>query len=206
MACPQGYQTAVTDASNEDVRAGDTDREAVARQLATAASEGRITVAELENRLVRTHDALTYGDLHEIVDDLPGAAEPVEHTIPEHTVPETLHISAALRDARRRGRWTAPQRIMASAGVGSVYLDFTKAVIDHDEVTVDARPNWGDVRLIVPEGCTVTTEESVPGSSVVRDLTSAKPRPDCPRIHIVARPGQGSIIVRHPRRGLRPSP
>lgn len=129
--------------------------------------------------------------------------EPVERTVREHTVPETMHITASLRDARRKGSWRVPPRIMASAGRGAVVLDFTEASVSGENITVDARPNLNNVELIVPQGYAVSTEEPIPGSEPVLDYTSHEPRPGLPRLHVIANPGIGAMIVRHPRPGRR---
>lgn len=185
----------------QDVPTSHVDRETVARQLAVAAGEGHISPDELESRLSRAHEARTYADLQELVRDLPGGEEPAVHKTPEHTVPETLHISAALRDARMDGAWTASPRIVASAGRGVVHLDFSEATVPGGDVTIDARPNLADIEVIVPEGFAVTTEQATPGSTIVHDLTTAASVPGQPRIHVVSQPGLGRITVRPPRAG-----
>ncbi len=185
----------------QDERTSHVDRDMVARRLAAAASEGHITPDELERRLARTHEAHSYDDLAKLVRGLPDSEEPVLHTIPEHTVPETLHVSAPFRDAELDGEWSVPRRVVASAGRGMVRIDFTQSVVSHREVTVDARPNLNNVEITVPEGYAVTTEDATPGASGVQDLTTAEPRPDAPRVHVVAQAGLGSIVVRHPRAG-----
>lgn len=53
-----------------------------------------------------------------------------------------------MRDAKLRGRWEVPPRIRATAGRGSVRIDFTEAVVKHDEIVVDARPNWRNVEIV----------------------------------------------------------
>lgn len=194
------------DNTQQDVHTSHIDRETVARQLATAASEGHISTDELEKRLDRTHEAQTYAQLHELVQDLPGGDEPAVRTVPEHTIPESLHVVAALRDARMDGQWTVPPRIMASAGRGTVHLDFTEATVPYGEVTVDARPNLSNIEITVPEGYRISWEEATPGSSAVRDLTAAESSPDSPRLHIVSEPGLGGIHVRHPKRDSQGSP
>ena len=187
-------------APNRDTLASDADRESVSRWLAAAAGEGRITTQEMEDRLVRARHARTYGDLEQLVHDLPSTETPGPTTSPE-----TLRVSASMRSARMRGTWRVPPRIVASAGRGTVLLDFTEAVIEQDEVTVDARPNWRSVTLIIPDRYAVTTEESVPGTGDIRNLTATTPRPgsepgsDGPRIHVVARPGLGSVIIKGQR-------
>jgi uncharacterized protein DUF1707 len=52
-------------------RAGDADREAVAEQLRVAAAEGRIDFEELDDRLGQALTAKTYGQLRDLVADLP---------------------------------------------------------------------------------------------------------------------------------------
>lgn len=54
-----------------DLRVSDMEREAVATLLGNAMSEGRLTVAEYEERLARVYAARTYGELEPITVDLP---------------------------------------------------------------------------------------------------------------------------------------
>jgi DNA-binding MarR family transcriptional regulator len=53
-----------------DIRAGDQDRDNVAEKLRVAASEGRITMDELTERVERTYTARTVGELAVIVADI----------------------------------------------------------------------------------------------------------------------------------------
>lgn len=53
------------------LRASDADRETVAERLRHAAAEGRILTEELEHRLTAAFSARTYGELDQLVDDLP---------------------------------------------------------------------------------------------------------------------------------------
>ena len=54
------------------MRASDADREHVAERLRQAAGEGRLLAHELEDRLGKALRARTYGELDEVVWDLPG--------------------------------------------------------------------------------------------------------------------------------------
>jgi hypothetical protein len=54
------------------VRASDADRDAVIDRLREAAGEGRLEPDELEERVDRALRARTYGDLAELLSDLPG--------------------------------------------------------------------------------------------------------------------------------------
>jgi len=64
------------------VRAGDTDREALATVLGEHMSAGRLTLAEYEERLARAYAARTFGDLAELTADLPDPPAPVAAEAP----------------------------------------------------------------------------------------------------------------------------
>ncbi|HEX6358652.1 DUF1707 domain-containing protein [Actinophytocola sp.] len=56
----------------DEMRAGDSDRQAVADKLKQALDEGRLDVGEYDERLQKTYAAKTYGELRGLLDDLPG--------------------------------------------------------------------------------------------------------------------------------------
>jgi hypothetical protein len=58
----------------EVMRAADGDRERVADQLRAAHAEGRIDLAEFDERVQQAWAARTYGELEKLTADLPGAA------------------------------------------------------------------------------------------------------------------------------------
>ncbi|GAB3494565.1 DUF1707 SHOCT-like domain-containing protein [Nocardiopsis coralliicola] len=58
------------------MRVGDAERDAVARRLATALQEGRLTLAEYHERLDLALAAVVAGDLEGITSDLPEPPEP----------------------------------------------------------------------------------------------------------------------------------
>src|SRR4051812_9574290 len=69
------------------LRAGDTDRAALASVLGRHMADGRLTVAEYDERVARAYAARTYGDLDELTADLPAidggrTAEPVRQQHP----------------------------------------------------------------------------------------------------------------------------
>ena len=57
----------------EEMRAADRDRQAVADRLRVALDEGRLDLHEYDERLQRAYAAKTYGDLQELLTDLPEA-------------------------------------------------------------------------------------------------------------------------------------
>lgn len=60
----------MTDDAAPDLRASDADRERVAGILRDAVAEGRLDMAEFEERLDATYQARTYGELVPITRDL----------------------------------------------------------------------------------------------------------------------------------------
>ncbi len=81
----------------EDMRAGDSDRKAVAEQLKSALDEGRLDLSEYDERIQRTYAAKTYADLDGLLTDLPGTV-PVQHAQIQPVTP------AASRRRRRAHR------------------------------------------------------------------------------------------------------
>lgn len=71
----------------DEMRAADADRQAVADKLKKALDEGRLELAEYDERLQQAYAAKTYGDLEGLLDDIPDTlptqartATPVPHT------------------------------------------------------------------------------------------------------------------------------
>jgi hypothetical protein len=58
------------------MRAGDKDRQRVVEQLGTHFGEGRLTVEEFDERVVRAHAAVYLDDLPQLTADLPREPEP----------------------------------------------------------------------------------------------------------------------------------
>lgn len=55
-----------------EVRASDADRDAVVERLRRALGQGRLTVAEFDERAAAAYAAKTHGDLEALTRDLPG--------------------------------------------------------------------------------------------------------------------------------------
>jgi hypothetical protein len=65
------------------MRVSNADRDAVVARLQHATAEGRLSLDELEERVVATLGARTRSDLDELIDDLPPVAEPEPEAEPE---------------------------------------------------------------------------------------------------------------------------
>lgn len=63
------------------MRAADSDREAVAERLRIALNEGRLDLHEYDERLRQAYLAKTYGELADLVVDLPGTVPPEQSAV-----------------------------------------------------------------------------------------------------------------------------
>ncbi|MPY80300.1 MAG: DUF1707 domain-containing protein [Actinophytocola sp.] len=102
---------------NPHLRASDADRDRVADALQRHTAEGRLTLAEFDQRSAAAYAARTIGDLDAITADLPPLAEPAEpaHTRATGAIGPRLWVLAALLAA------------LAGAGLIGGYADAAAA-------------------------------------------------------------------------------
>ncbi|MFG2089837.1 MULTISPECIES: DUF1707 domain-containing protein [unclassified Spirillospora] len=146
-----------------EMRAGDADRERVAQVLRDAAGDGRLTLAELDERLDAVYAAKTYGELEPITRDLPapGASPP---PAPLSGAPDWRPLEGAptwksgigiMSGFRRAGVWNVPRRFRAFAFWGGGKIDLREARFDEPETTIRALAVMGGFEIIVPDDITV---------------------------------------------------
>src|SRR5690348_8865204 len=87
-----------------NLRAADTDRQAVAAVLGRAMSEGRLTVEEYDERLAKAYAAKTYGELSQLTTDLPSSGPVTQPTAAPQPV-RTGSCGPAPWMAGRRAIW-----------------------------------------------------------------------------------------------------
>jgi hypothetical protein len=172
-----------------ELRASDADRERVAEVLRDALAEGRLDMAEFEERLEAAYGARTYGELAPLTRDLPapGVAPPV---VPLHKVAggggswadrivggdgSSGTAVGVMSGFQRKGRWTVPKRMNCFAFWGGGELDLREAYFADREVEINCVAIMGGVQVIVPPGVEVAVrgigvmggfdqrEEGVPG-------------------------------------------
>lgn len=181
-----------------EARAGDADREAVAERLRVAAGDGRIDLAELDERLTQAYAAKTYGQLQVLVADLPARSVAVpDDALPE---PETLVLRTKAPNIKQSGQWTVPQRITAESASGWITIDFTQASCAHREVAVQAVTQTGWVRLWLPEGWAARVSPASTNTSHISNKAAGTPGPGAPTIIVTGHPVHGYIRIRHRRR------
>ncbi|MQS06425.1 DUF1707 SHOCT-like domain-containing protein [Streptomyces alkaliphilus] len=204
---------------NPDMRASDSDREAVAEQLREAAAEGRIDLTELDERLERTFAAKTYRELEPLTADLPpvpgsGSAPgsgrapvPMAPGAGPPAQPPVLVVKGGFAGSNRDGHWEVPPTVMAHGGVGGVKLDLTRARVHQPVTDFALHGDVGGVTLVVPDGWTVMMGEVSTGMGGFTNKATEPPVPGAPVVRVSGRGDMGGVTVRRPnmweRRRLR---
>ncbi|WP_448318463.1 DUF1707 SHOCT-like domain-containing protein [Streptomyces sp. CO7] len=187
---------------NLELRASDAERDRVVDQLREAVAEGRLTPEEHAERVEGALAARTLGELEEYVRDLPaGRAAPApapDFALESLPVAEE-NVTAVFSAASRTGRWRAGRRINAYAIFGSVEIDLSEAVFEHQQVTVKAVSVFGSVEVYVPENVTLRgTGGGVLGNFEVDTVDAADS--SAPVIYVDGWAVLGNVEAR-PRRG-----
>jgi hypothetical protein len=147
-----------------ELRASNADRERVAQVLHDAMAEGRLTVAELEERLDQVYAAKTIGELQPLTRDLPVtlAPSPVAQqralAVPHDRIGGRGTSSTAvavMSGAERKGAWVVPPTFNAVAVMGGVEIDLTEARFEDRETTIQAFALMGGIEIVVPEDVAV---------------------------------------------------
>jgi DUF1707 SHOCT-like domain len=183
------------------VRISDSDRERAAERLNQALAEGRITVAELEERVAAVYAALYAAELRPPLADLPGddvVALPVVGALPAG---EPLVLRVGASGIKRTGEWSVPARMRVKGLMGSVVLDFCKTAIAHPVVEIELVLGTGSAKLLVPDDATANVDALVATMGSVRSTVASQPRAGAPHFVVRGRARLGSVTVRR-RRGI----
>ncbi len=177
------------------LRVSDAEREHAVQALNRAVGQGRITLAEFEERMRTAVAARTRGELDAVLRDLPEAALP---PLLPAVRKESVHLRAGVGDLRRRGHWQVPPHVQVSGGLGDAILDFTEAELSAPVTTIEVSLGVGNLVLVVPPGVTVDADDVYTSIGDVKNRTEVQPAQR--RHHIVVRGklGMGDVKIMHP--------
>jgi hypothetical protein len=194
-----------------DLRASDADRERVAKILHDAMAEGRLSVAELDERLQTVYKSRTLGELVPVTSDLPvlGAAgagrQPAPQRLPSEKIGGTPgpNASIALMSGfERTGNWVVPRYHTAVAIMGGGTLDLTQARFAEREVTIQAFTIMGGIEILVPEDVTVRVQGFALMGGFDHRASGDGP-PGAPVVTINGFALMGGVEVKRPKRKKR---
>ncbi|MDN5860669.1 MAG: DUF1707 domain-containing protein, partial [Pseudonocardia sp.] len=181
----------------QGIRISDADRERAAQRLHQAMSEGRITVTELEERLVIVYAARYQAELAPPLADLPGGDILSPHST---VVPPSSGAPVVLRSGmsriKRAGRWSVPARLRVQSGMGAVVLDFCDAVIAHPVIDVELALGAGSARLLVPDDATADVTGVVASMGKVTSKIPEVHSPGAPHFVVHGTLAMGSLRLR----------
>ncbi len=155
------------------------DRIQVAQLLSEAASNGRLTLAQYEDRLSKTYAANSYNQLQRLTNDLPEAME--FRRGKSRPAPSTM-LLAILSGFDRSGRWYVPGRMTTFTLFGGGMVDLRYADFTSSDVEMHVYSIFGGQTILLPPEVNVdikgrgviggfdTTVEGagVPGAPTVR--------------------------------------
>nr|WP_174257503.1 DUF1707 domain-containing protein [Phytoactinopolyspora alkaliphila] len=194
------------------MRASDSDRDRVADRLREAAAEGRLSLTELDERIDALYAAKTYGELDQVVEDLPGVASGSGVSPPAVTAERrptgrrptgrvggragSRVSKAVFSGLQRRGRWVVPERYSVKVVFAGAELDLREAQLEADEVEIDVKAVFGGVAITVPDDVYVTVDVAgVFGGA--NDAASLQQPPDgAPVLRITGKAVFGGVDVR----------
>lgn len=205
-----GYAAAVdlqkqTAPAGSELRASDAERDRIADILHDALAEGRITADEHAERVDGVLRAKTVGELEVFIRDLPAAHRQAPAPAPYRPTAGAIpmdpddNVVAIFSGAVRKGRRRAGRRIHAYAIFGSVEIDLSEALFDHQQVVIKSFAVFGSVDIRVPENVSLRgMGGGVLGSFEVDTLDSGDP--EAPVVYVDGWAVLGSVEAR-PRRG-----
>lgn len=188
--------------TSPELRASHADRDHVVDVLRVAAGDGRLTAAELDERLEVALSARTVGELTALTADLPPLAAMTGATTAE--VKDVVRIEQVHSTVERVGRWVVPRRLELAVYWCDVTLDFTEAVITHDILRIDVSMEGKTLTLVTRPGIVVDADDLRLVHSVVkyRQAPADPSRPATLRVELVGQKAHGRVVVRPPRRTI----
>lgn len=165
--------------------------------LQVAAGDGRLTAAELDERLDAALSARTIGELKELTADLPSEGMPPQAR-------ELIRIDQRFGDVSRTGRWLVPRRMEVVLMFCEAKLDFTEALITHNtlDIDVDLRIG-GNLTLVTRPGILVDTDGMTRSRGDIKIRPSSDPEvPAILRVRVTGQSRGGDLTARPPRRNV----
>lgn len=193
------------------LRIGYAERDEVIEILRIAAGEGRITAAELDERIEQADAAKTFADLDSIVADLPvpppsqamqgppgrGPASTLGR-LPGHSPEDPMTLNAALNDDKRTGQWQTVPYIHVKTLTATAKLDFTQALNELSEIHVEVEGKAGGAVIVVPDGWGVIIDLLRAPYGSKRAKVPAIPAPGAPLVVVTGAVGVGTFVARGP--------
>jgi hypothetical protein len=182
-----------------ELRASDSDRERTAEVLRGAASEGQITVDELEERVSAAYAARTRRELERLTADVSRSPAPAAHasglTVKEGTG-GTRWLVAIMGGHDRRGWWRLAGQCTVVNIMGGSEIDLNDAELSERVTQLNVYSIMGGGEVRVPHGVNVQVSNFalMGGNDVKLGNEVAPPGAPAIRIRLVSIMGGSSVI------------
>jgi hypothetical protein len=187
------------------LRASDADRDRVAEQLRQAAGDGRLSIAELQERLDTLYAAKTYGELEPVVADLPDSGRVASVLAPKPTsgevsarvggTPVARTAKAVFSGLERRGQWVVPTHYHVKAVFGGAELDLREARLESHEVTIEVKAVFGGVDIVVPDDVIAIVDGTAVFGGFDDKVSTSQPAAGAPIVRIGGKAVFGGVSV-----------
>ncbi|HJU96741.1 MAG TPA: DUF1707 domain-containing protein [Jiangellaceae bacterium] len=197
---------------DRSLRASDDDRERVAEVLRQAAGDGRLTFAELQDRLEALYAAKTYAELEPVISDLPSvrlprpsasASSPVRPAgdrvaVPDRVggVPVSRVAKAVFAGVTRRGQWVVPSDYRVKAVFGGAELDLREARLESHEISIEIKAVFGGVEVFLPDDVIAVVDGNGIFGGFADEASTRQPAPGAPVVRIGGRAVFGGVNVK----------
>ncbi|MDQ2813133.1 MAG: DUF1707 domain-containing protein [Actinomycetota bacterium] len=187
--------------ARNELRASHDDRDRVVEVLRVSAGDGRLSAAELDQRLELALTARTYGELATLVSDLPATGSVARPPATAAKPRDVVRIDCRSGHVRRVDRWMVPQRMEVKVTSGHVELDLTQAVITQPLLRLELDVRSGHVRLKTKPGIVVDADDVAIRSGHVKvHAPWGDDVPELLRVEVTGTVGSGHFLARPPRR------
>ncbi|MGW5686176.1 DUF1707 SHOCT-like domain-containing protein [Nonomuraea sp. NPDC003754] len=186
---------------DQQVRASDHERDRAADRVRVAAAEGRIDLAELDQRLTQVYTAKTHAELERVSRDLP---EPGRTDLLVVDQQPTSRVALGVFGGfEHEGQWVVPRTFSVLSMFGGGVIDLTEAVFTAHETRINALALWGGTEIVIPDDIEVKVRGfGLFGLFGKRGTRRGKP--GAPRIVISGLALFGAIVTRTKAAGKAP--
>lgn len=188
-----------------DMRASDAERERIAEILRDAMAEGRLDMAEFEQRLESAYTARTRGELTPLVRDLPVSGAPLPDVGGAAVTAWSERIGGEPTSTggfafwggfSRKGRWTVGRTFTSFVMWGGGVVDLREARFAEREVTIRCVAIMGGMGVTVPPDVHVRVNGTgFMGGFDERSKDEGEPAPDAPRVTVTGFALMGGVGV-----------
>ena len=191
-------------------RIGHKERDDAIEVLREAAGDGRITVAELDERMDRVQAAKFPVDLDEVLSDLITEL-PSDRFRPASAISavdgrarpvagwdrfDPLVIRAGWESEVRRAKWAVPPFVRVEPAMSNIELNFLEVDTDLEVIDVEIVAGMGAVIVVIPEDWAVNVDQLSKTWGSVRSGVNAVPAAHRPLVRVGGSIGMGSFRAR----------